>query len=67
MVLYTAETDQFGHKKLGGDSEEFQTGLVSAQTILEDSLPNRKYRITAYSRLGQIVELDAGPVDLAVP
>ena len=50
-----------------GDSEEFQTGLVSAATILGDSLPNGNYQITAYLRPGQIVELDAGTVDLAVP
>ena len=50
-----------------GGSEEFQTGLVSAATILGDSLPNGNYRITAYLRPGQIVELDVGTVDLAVP
>ena len=50
-----------------GDSEEFQTGLVSAATILGDSLPNGNYRITAYLRPGRIVELDVGSVDLAVP
>jgi hypothetical protein len=50
-----------------GDSEEFHTGLVSAQAILGDSLPNGEYRITAYLRPGQIVELDAGSVDLTVP
>ena len=50
-----------------GESQEFQTGLVSARTILGDSLPNSEYRITAYLRPGQVVELDAGTVDLAVP
>ena len=50
-----------------GESREFQTGLVSAQTILGDSLPNGTYRITVYLRPGQIVELDAGTADLAVP
>jgi hypothetical protein len=35
--------------------------------LLEDSLPNRKCRVTTYSCPGQIVELDAGPLDLAVP
>ncbi len=50
-----------------GDSEEFQTGLVSAQTILGDSLPNGEYRITVYLRPGQIVEFDVGMADLAVP
>ena len=50
-----------------GDSEAFQTGLVSAATILGDSLPNGEYRITAYLRPGQTVELEAGRVDLAVP
>ncbi len=49
------------------ESKEFQTGLVSAQTILGDSLPNWEYRITAYLRPGQMVELDAGMADLAVP
>ena len=50
-----------------GEIEEFQTGLVSAQTILGDDLPNGDYRITAYLRPGEIVELDAGTADLAVP
>ena len=50
-----------------GSSEEFRTGLVSAATILGDSLPNGNYRITAYLRPGEIVELDVGTVDLAVP
>ena len=50
-----------------GEREEFDTGLVSAATILGDSLSNGEYRITAYLRLGQIVELDAGMADLAVP
>jgi len=50
-----------------GESDEFQTGLVSAQTILGDSLPNGNYRIRVYLRPGQIVELDAGTADLAVP
>ena len=50
-----------------GESEEFQTGLVSAATILGDSLPNGEYRITAYLRPGQTIELDAGTADLAVP
>ena len=48
------------------ESKEFQTGLVSAQTILGDSLSNGEYRITAYLRPGQMVELDAGMADLAV-
>jgi hypothetical protein len=47
-----------------GESEEFNTGLVSAATILGDSLPNGEYRITAYLRPGQTVELDAGMADL---
>ncbi len=50
-----------------GQSEEFITGLVSAASILGDSLPNGEYRITAYLRPGQIVELEAGLPDLAVP
>ena len=50
-----------------GESEEFHTGLVSAATILGDSLANGEYRIIAYLRPGQIVELDAGVADLAVP
>ena len=50
-----------------GESEEFSTGLVSAATILGDSLPNGEYRITAYLRPGQIVELEAGVADLAIP
>jgi len=50
-----------------GESQEFEAGLVSAATILGDSLPNGEYRITAYLRPGRVVELDAGVVDLAVP
>jgi hypothetical protein len=50
-----------------GESQEFQAGLVSAATILGDTLPNGEYRITAYLRPGQIVELEAGTADLAVP
>ena len=50
-----------------GQSEEFTTGLVSAASILGDSLPNEEYRITAYLRPGKIVELEAGMADLAVP
>ena len=50
-----------------GESEEFSAGLVSAATILGDSLPNGEYRITAYLRPGQIVELEAGMADLTVP
>ena len=50
-----------------GESVEFKTGLVSAATILGDSLPAGEYRITAYLRPGQIVELEAGMADLAVP
>jgi hypothetical protein len=50
-----------------GESEQFQTGLVSAATILGDGLPDGEYRITAYLRPGPIVELEAGMADLAVP
>ena len=50
-----------------GESEEFHTGLVSAATILGDSLPNGEYLITAYLRPGAMVELHAGMADLAVP
>ena len=50
-----------------GEREEFQIGLVSAATILGDSLPDGEYRITAYLRPGQTVELDAGMADLAIP
>jgi len=50
-----------------GQSEEFITGLVSAASILGDSLPNGEYRITAYLQPGQAVELEAGMADLAVP
>ena len=50
-----------------GESQQFQAGLVSAATILGDSLPNGEYRITAYLRPGEIVELEAGIADLAVP
>ena len=40
---------------------------MSAATILGDSLPNGNYRITVYLRPGEIVELDVGTADLAVP
>ncbi len=50
-----------------GETQVFQTSLVSAATILGDRLPNGEYRITAYLRPGQTVELEAGRVDLAVP
>ena len=51
-----------------GESKEFQTGLISAYTILGESLPDGQYRITVYLRPnGQTVELDAGMADLAVP
>ncbi len=50
-----------------GETEQFNTGLVSAASILGDSLPNGEYRITAYLRPGQVVELEAGVADLAVP
>ena len=49
------------------ESAEFHTGLVSAAAILGDSLPNGEYQITAYLRPGQMVELDAGKANLAVP
>ena len=50
-----------------GESQEFRVGLVSAATILGDSLPDGEYRITVYLRPGRIVELEAGIADLAVP
>ena len=50
-----------------GESAEFHTGMLSAATILGDSLPNGEYRIVAYLRPRKIVERDAGRVDLAVP
>ena len=51
-----------------GEIREFQTGLISAYTILGESLPDGQYRIAVYLRPdGQTVELDAGMADLAVP
>ena len=50
-----------------GESAEFHTGMVSAATILGDSLPNGEYRIAAYLRPGKMVEREAGMADLAVP
>ena len=51
-----------------GETKEFQTGLISAYTILGESLPDGEYRIAVYLRPnGQTVELDAGMADLAVP
>jgi hypothetical protein len=49
-----------------GETEKFETELVSAEAILGDDLPNGDYRITVYLRPGQIVELDAGTANLAV-
>ena len=43
-----------------GERQTFGTGLVSAATILGDSLPDGEYRSAAYLRPGQIVELEAG-------
>jgi hypothetical protein len=51
-----------------GETSQFQTGLISAQTILGGSLPDGEYRITVYLRPNaETVELDAGMADLAVP
>ncbi len=47
-----------------GEIQEFSTGLVSAASILGDSLPDGEYRITAYLRPGPVVELEAGVADL---
>ena len=51
-----------------GETKEFQTGLISASTILGENLPEGAYRIAVYLRPnGQTVELDAGMADLAIP
>jgi hypothetical protein len=50
-----------------GESRSFQSGLVSAATILEGGLAAGEYRITAYLRPAGIVEVEAGVVDLAIP
>ena len=51
-----------------GETEQFQTGLVSAATILGDNLPDGEYRIAVYLRPGgHTVELDAGLADLGIP
>ena len=51
-----------------GQSKTYQTGLVSAYTILESDLPDGEYRIAVYLRPGgQEVELVAGLADLAIP
>jgi hypothetical protein len=51
-----------------GEAREFQTGLISAYTILGENLPDGEYRIAVYLRPnGQTVELDAGMADLAIP
>ena len=51
-----------------GEREEFDTGLISAATILGEDLPDGEYRIAVYLRPnGRTVELDAGMADLAVP
>ena len=49
-----------------GEIREFQTGLVSAATILEGGLAAGEYRITAYLRPADTVEIEAGSVDLAI-
>jgi len=50
-----------------GEIREFQSGLVSAATILEGGLANGAYLITAYLRPAGTVEIEAGIVDLAIP
>lgn len=50
-----------------GEIREFQSGLVSAATILEGGLAAGEYRITAYLRPAGTVEIEAGVVDLAIP
>lgn len=57
----------FYFRTLASGLRTITTGLVSAATILGDSLPDGEYRITAYMRPGQVVELEAGMADLAVP
>lgn len=51
-----------------GEAKIYQTGLVSAYTILGTDLPDGEYRIAVYlSPGGQEVEIDAGLADLAIP
>ena len=47
-----------------GERRQFQSGVANATEILGDSLPSGVYRITAYLRPGETIELEAGQADL---
>jgi len=49
-----------------GESREFQSGLVSAATILDGGLAEGDYLISAYLRPADTVEIEAGSVELAI-
>ena len=51
-----------------GESREFKTPTVSAYEILDDGLPDGRYRIAIYLRPDSgVAEVEAGTVDLAIP
>ena len=52
-----------------GGSKEFQSPTASASDILDDDLPDGRYRITVYFSTvrGGEIEIEAGEVELAIP
>ncbi len=51
-----------------GATQEVSTPTASGYDILGDHLPDGEYRITIYLRPdGEVVEIDAGTTDLAIP
>ena len=51
-----------------GATQEVPTPTASAYEILGEALPDGEYRITIYLRPdGEVVEIDAGTTDLAIP
>jgi hypothetical protein len=62
MALVSIELDP-------GEERTLPTPSVSAYEILGDDLPDGSYRIAVYLRPvdDQVVEIDAGTTDLAIP
>lgn len=51
-----------------GESTSFRTPTASARDVLEDDLPDGTYEFAVYLRPdGETVEIEAGPVELAIP
>lgn len=51
-----------------GESRNAATATASAHDVLDEGLPDGKYRMTIYLRPDQgTVEIDGGTVDLAIP